>query len=123
MKCFVASLVFGLVATGLCADDTFWVVPEAQAQCILENRDQYLTQDADLIMILVEQCPDIDIFAGALDGQENFGGIGDVKTGPNIGTIDTFISYTPEQLSCLASDMVVFDGEFARLPKFVKCED
>ena len=123
MKYFVTSICIGLLPITAWADSSFWVVPEAQAQCILENRDQYLTQDADLIMILVEQCPDIDIFAGALDGQENFGGIGDVKTGPNIGTIDTFISYTPEQLSCLASDMVVFDGEFARLPKFVKCED
>jgi hypothetical protein len=62
------------------------------------------------------------MFAGALDGQENFGGIGDVKTGTNTVSFDKMISYTPEQLKCLASEMIVFGGEFTRFPKFVECE-
>lgn len=123
MNSFVTSIGFALLATAVYADDTFWVIPEAQAQCILENRDQYLAQPGDLILILVEQCPNVDLFAGALSGQENFGGIGDVQTGTGLGSFDEMISYTPVQLECLATEMIVFDGEFARLPKFVKCDD
>jgi hypothetical protein len=112
-----------LISTVAYADDTFWVIPEAQAQCILENRDQYLAQSGELILILVDQCPNVDMFAGAFDGQENFGGIGDVQTGTDLGSFDQMITYTPEQLKCLASEMILSDGNLARLPKFVSCEN
>ena len=112
-----------LISTAAHADDKFWVIPEAQAQCILENREQYLAQSGELILILVDQCPNTDMFAGAFDGQENFGGIGDVQTGSDLGSFDQMITYTPEQLKCLAAEMILSDGDLVRLPKFVSCEN
>ena len=127
MEFKMRGLVFGLSAllasTVAQADDNFWVIPKAQAKCILENRDQYLAQSGELILILVDQCPNVDMFAGAFDGQQNFGGIGDVQTGTDLGSFDQMITYTPEQLECLAAEMILSDGDLVRLPKFVSCEN
>lgn len=105
------------------ADETSWIVTEEQARCLMEHRDGYLAQGMRVVFIPIESCPDTSVFAGALDGKQNYGGVSNVQTGPANGEFDRFITYVPSELECLdAEDIRVEDG-VAYLPKTIECPE
>lgn len=117
----VISSLLVLPTLGL-ADRSVYKVPTERAKCILEHRDVYLASEADVLLIVVENCPDPSVFVGADRDLQNYGSVSNVQTG--VGEqFDPVISYTSDELRCLTSDSIVFEGEIAFLPKTLKCVD
>lgn len=125
---FRLALVAGFVAciaaaAPVSADETNWLLPENLAHCLIENREAYLEQPGDIIIIIVDQCPDPSPFAGALSGLQSYRGVSVVQTEQTTDVFDTIISYTPQALSCLRLDDIRFEDGMATMPKAVRCED
>lgn len=103
------------------AEQAEWVVPEAQAKCILEHLGAYMQASAPVVVISVDDCPNTNPFAGALGGKSNFGGIGKIKSKPDTNGYDRHITYSSEELQCLTAEKVTFKQGKAFFPKSVSC--
>ncbi|WP_156945733.1 hypothetical protein [Roseicyclus elongatus] len=114
-----------LIVPGLSvsAGEEHWVLPADRALCLVENREAYLEQRRDVIVIIVDQCPLSDLLAGSGTGLLNFGGVSNVQTGaaaPEDG-FDRVISYTADELRCLDMEHVRIEDGVAYLPRRVQC--
>jgi len=104
------------------ADSTSYVLPLDRAQCVFDNRSAYLAGNSDIVIIVVDQCPNTSLFAGASEGLQNYSGVSRIQTGVD-GEFDPVISYTRDDLRCLDIDDVRVEGDVAYLPRVVSCAD
>lgn len=117
-------VVFFATVVGFPAAAETWTITAEQAQCILSNKASYVQDAIDVVVIPVAVCPETDLTAIALDGQKNLG------TAPNVATTasgsgvayDEIIVYRTQDLECLTSAQIAFEGEKAVLPKIVACD-
>ena len=104
-------------------DRSEWVLPEAAANCILENLDGYVATPSRIVLIVVDNCPDTNPFAGATDNKLNQSGIiSNVQTKSEAEGLAKFITYTKQQLQCLRAGRVRYEDGVAYLPKEPLCE-
>jgi hypothetical protein len=117
LLCLAFSFAFTATSN---ADDAVWTIPLAQAECILDNRDRYAESAADVLIIIVNNCPDPSLFSGSNEGLQNYSGAASVQTGPS-GELDTVISYSAEAFRCLTRESITIDGDVAILPQVLSC--
>ena len=121
---FLAFCLLMPLATSASAEGETWSISTSQVQCILDNREAYLSSDAPVIIIAVDVCPDTSPFGSTLDGLSNFGGVSNIQTSADTqGGLDEFISLTRDSLRCLEPDDIEIHGDTARLPRTISCED
>lgn len=101
-----------------------WTVSPDQAKCILSNKEAYLKDELDVIVIPVAACPETDLTALAMRGKQNMGTAPDVSTtgSSSAHLYDEVIVYRSSDLQCLTlDDIQLVDQQRAMLPKVLTC--
>jgi hypothetical protein len=121
---FVFRLALSILAfpSILLADS--WTVSPDHAKCILSNKEAYLKDELDVIVIPVAACPETDLPALAMSGKQTMGTAPDVSTAGSSGShlYDEVIVYRSSDLQCLTlDDIQLVDQQRAMLPKVLTC--
>lgn len=103
--------------------EEYWRIPQDRAECILENLDAYIARPGAIALIAVEDCPNVDPFAGAMKGLKNQSGVmADINTEKTSQKTAKFLSYPKSELRCLKGVNLQVDGDgLVLLPKSVTC--
>lgn len=119
---FVTTTVsVGLLASSVVASEV-WTIEEKAAKCILENLESYRALNNRIIIISVQDCPNTDLFATAMTGKKNAGGLtANIKTRRKADEFDRFISYPKDVFDCLDATKVIFQKGKALFPKVPNC--
>lgn len=96
-----------------------FTVSETDALCLLENKQAYLGDGAEPVIIFAPACPETDLTVGMRTATQN-APMPRIKTADG-DEVDTILVYTRAELECLSAELVVFDAGRAILPAKPSC--
>jgi len=113
---FLLALVLTLLAVmGVNAAD-FWEIPASQAKCIKQYSDAYAAQNKEPVVIVVSQCPEVNVAKALADSAVNTG-----TTSVAVG--DKVLILKKSELNCLKQLNLRADGNgMVRIAKDLKCD-
>lgn len=111
---------WSLLPESAVADTDEWLVPQKQAQCLVDNLQLYRSSTSDPVVIFVGACPIVDPGEAIKSLQTNTA-LPSVREAQENLAIDEVIVYTLKELSCLSIDVIDTSGPIVSLPK-VPCD-
>lgn len=116
---FIA-LLFSIVSGQKLAaqqSDKIWTIDQAKIQCILDHKNEYLSQTGPIIAIVVSQCPETDFEAALKSLVQN-------SSIPNLPTAapNDIIFFSRRDAICLKQSIVTISEPFALIPRVALCD-
>lgn len=111
----LVGIAAGLLAQPVSADDV-WIVASDQAECLIENIEQYLVAP-DPVVIVVPSCPIVDRQEAMVAMVQNSANPTPRILPDDAVQADQFIVYSHVQLRCLAERSIDLSSDQASLPK------
>ena len=96
---------------------SYWNVKPKHFECLQKNIGLYQGVTTDLVVIFLEECPDVDI-AKIIKGRTKNSSLPDVdKVDKDATNFTEVISFDHKQLACLAVLKIKVDGSAVKVPQ------